>query len=117
VTAALLTLAFTEDDRDIEPDQRAHIADPMPAGADDFNDLPGTGDGGRNLAHPVVVGTRVSVNVGQQFGFFFEGHGRERVVVDIERLVGADGIPRQGPGATGAHRLHGVAGAFDGGFG
>ena len=74
--------------RDVQPDERAHVAQEPPVRAQDLHDPPLAGDRGRDLHHARVRGPRVGVHLAQELDLVGEGGRGEGVVVAVELLVG-----------------------------
>src|ERR1700722_3390115 len=66
MTAGFLTIAFSDDDRDIDANQRANISVDLAVGPHDLDDLPRCGDACRHLTDALILGPRVSVDLLQQ---------------------------------------------------
>src|SRR6185436_17306619 len=66
VAAGLLPVAFARHHRDVDADQRAHVAIGLAVGAQDLHHLKGRAERDRYLPHPRIARTRIRVDLLQQ---------------------------------------------------
>ena len=102
--AGLLALALADHDGDVESDERAHVAGAAAVGADDLHRLPGAEKRRHDLADSGFLHPGVSVDLRQQRDLVVEGRTVQRVVVHVERAVGAGRRCRHGPSVAAADR-------------
>ena len=102
--ACLLPLAVVHHDGNVEADERAHVRGAAAVGADDLHRLPGAEKRRHHLPHPWLLGPGVSVDLRQQRDLVVEGRAVQRVVVHVERAVGAGGRCRHGAAVAAADR-------------
>ena len=98
VRAGLLAVAVADDDRDVDPDQRADVADQRAVGAEDLDLLVGAGERRRHLADARVLAAGIGVDRLEQLHLLGEARAVERALVAVERAVGA--ARRLGVGAV-----------------
>jgi hypothetical protein len=113
VAAALHALALANHDRDVEPHQRPDVGHTLAAGAQDLERLPLAADRGADLAHALVLGAGIGVDLLEQLDLGLEGLEAERIVVPVEQLVGAGGRPGHDAAVAAVHRGHRPGGALD----
>ena len=77
-----------QDNTDVQPDQWADIAGRGAAGAHDMNQVPGTSQRSADLAHPLILCSKVSINFLKQLDLGLELIILQRVVGGIQMTVG-----------------------------
>jgi hypothetical protein len=114
---ALAAAVLLDGDGDVQPHQRAQVAEQAPVAAQDVDGATLADQGGRDLHHARIAGARPGVDLGQQGDLVREGRGQQRIDRIIEALVGV--ARRLGGGSVIAAlgERSAVGGAADGGGG
>ncbi len=106
IAAAFLALAAPRHHGDVEADEGSYISCRKTVRSQDFDELPFSREGNRNLSHPAVEASGECVRIANEFHLCREIHRADRVQIGIEFAIGHLRRQRQGPAAAAGHRLH-----------
>ena len=85
----LLPVAVADHDRDVDPDQRPHVAHEVAVGAENLDDAVRAGERRRHLADARVLRPGIGVDLLEELHLLGEARRLERALVAVELDVGA----------------------------